>query len=241
MQSAWAVGYAAAAAVNALVLPVWGWRAVFLAGLAPALLTLWIRRSVEESPVWLDGRARPAATRGVADVRSTGRCCALALDRRRDECRDDVRLVGALHVDPGVPRSAGSTQGGAGLSLLRSSTWIILMQVGMWLGYVSFGFIADRWDAAALMSPTCSWPLCSSRSTATTRDPLALLLLGPCRRVLRHRLLQRLRRGDGRDLSHAVRATAQGVTYNLGRGSAPRRRSPSARWRRCTVWERRCL
>ena len=32
MQSAWAIGYAAAAAVNALVLPVWGWRGVFLRG-----------------------------------------------------------------------------------------------------------------------------------------------------------------------------------------------------------------
>ena len=50
MQSAWAVGYAAAAAVNALVLPRWGWRGVFLAGVVPALLTLWIRRAVEESP-----------------------------------------------------------------------------------------------------------------------------------------------------------------------------------------------
>ena len=34
--------------------------------------------------------------------------------------------------------------GGAGLSLMRSSIWIALMQAGMWLGYVSFGFVADR-------------------------------------------------------------------------------------------------
>ena len=57
MQSAWAVGYALAAAVNALVLPRFGWRAVFLVGLVPALITLWIRRHVEESPLWLAGRA----------------------------------------------------------------------------------------------------------------------------------------------------------------------------------------
>src|SRR5512136_1146436 len=38
MQSAWAVGYAAAAAVSALVLPRWGWRAVFFVGVIPAFL-----------------------------------------------------------------------------------------------------------------------------------------------------------------------------------------------------------
>src|SRR5262249_12499998 len=36
MQSAFAIGYAAAAAVNAIVLPRFGWRAVFLTGLLPA-------------------------------------------------------------------------------------------------------------------------------------------------------------------------------------------------------------
>src|SRR6185436_4160890 len=48
MQSSWAVGYAAAALTVALVLPAFGWRAVFFVGVLPALLTLWIRRGVEE-------------------------------------------------------------------------------------------------------------------------------------------------------------------------------------------------
>ena len=44
MQSGFAVGYALAALVAAVALPRWGWRAVFFAGILPALLTLWIRR-----------------------------------------------------------------------------------------------------------------------------------------------------------------------------------------------------
>ena len=68
MQSAWAVGYALAAAVNALVLPRFGWRAVFLVGLVPALVTLWIRRRVDESPLWLAGRAAPRPTSGLAAI-----------------------------------------------------------------------------------------------------------------------------------------------------------------------------
>src|SRR6185295_4513434 len=49
MQSAWAVGYALAAIMVALVLPRFGWRVVFLIGIVPALLILWIRRGVPES------------------------------------------------------------------------------------------------------------------------------------------------------------------------------------------------
>jgi MFS family permease len=40
MQSAWAIGYGAAALVTALILPRFGWRAVFFAGVPPALFTV---------------------------------------------------------------------------------------------------------------------------------------------------------------------------------------------------------
>src|SRR5262245_2373653 len=68
MQSSWAVGYALAAAVNAFVLPRFGWRAVFLVGVLPALVTLWIRSNVEESPLWLAGRAAPRPATSISAV-----------------------------------------------------------------------------------------------------------------------------------------------------------------------------
>ena len=40
MQSAWAIGYGAAALVVKLVLPIYGWRTVFFVGIVPALLVL---------------------------------------------------------------------------------------------------------------------------------------------------------------------------------------------------------
>src|SRR5262245_6365431 len=41
MQSGWAIGYLAAAVMAGIVLPVWGWRPLFLLGILPALFTLW--------------------------------------------------------------------------------------------------------------------------------------------------------------------------------------------------------
>src|SRR6188508_3280313 len=60
MQSCWAIGYGLAAIVVAIVLPRFGWRAVFFTGIIPALFTLWIRRNVKEPEMWRRARATGA-------------------------------------------------------------------------------------------------------------------------------------------------------------------------------------
>src|SRR5712664_3418239 len=52
VQSSWALGYAAAALVAGLLLREFNWRIVFFVGILPALVILWIRRSVPESEMW---------------------------------------------------------------------------------------------------------------------------------------------------------------------------------------------
>ena len=216
MQSAWAVGYAAAAAVNALVLPVWGWRGVFLAGVAPALLTLWIRRSVDESQVWLDRPVRQV------DGRSVGRVLDAPLMRL-------ALIVAAMNAATmfawwglftWIPAylARPAAEGGAGLSLLRSSTWIILMQAGMWLGYASFGFLSDRFGrrrtyVTYLLVAAVLVPLYGA-----TRDPTTLLLLGPFVAFFGTGYFSGFGAVTAEIFPTAVRATAQGVTYNAGRG-----------------------
>ncbi|MBS1061969.1 MFS transporter [Gluconobacter wancherniae] len=53
MMSGYEVGYFVAAAAQALILPHYSWRILFFIGLAPALLAIFIRIGVKESPVWL--------------------------------------------------------------------------------------------------------------------------------------------------------------------------------------------
>jgi MFS transporter, SHS family, lactate transporter len=57
LQSGYPSGYLLAAAAFGLLYPHFGWRGMFVAGLAPALLVLYIRRGVEESPAFAPGRA----------------------------------------------------------------------------------------------------------------------------------------------------------------------------------------
>jgi SHS family lactate transporter-like MFS transporter len=62
LQGAWAWGYISSALVFQTVYPVLrersteAWRAMFWIGAIPALLVLWIRANVSESPVWLMSR-----------------------------------------------------------------------------------------------------------------------------------------------------------------------------------------
>jgi MFS family permease len=215
MQSAWAIGYAAAAAVNALVLPVWGWRGVFLAGVVPALLTLWIRRSVEESRVWLDGRAHPVAAGGRRLF--DGPLLRLAVVVAAMNAATMFAWWGLFAWIPSY-LARPAAEGGAGLSLLRTSTWIILMQAGMWLGYVSYGFLSDRFGrrrtyVTYLLVAAALVPIYGA-----TREPLTLLMLGPFVAFFGTGYFSGFGAVTAEIFPTAVRATAQGVTYNLGRG-----------------------
>jgi SHS family lactate transporter-like MFS transporter len=52
LQQGYAVGYLLAALVYWIVFPHFGWRGLFVAGALPALLVIYIRAHVPESPVW---------------------------------------------------------------------------------------------------------------------------------------------------------------------------------------------
>src|SRR5205809_5086015 len=52
LQQGYAFGYLLAALVYWIIFPIFGWRGLFVAGALPALLVIYIRAHVPESPVW---------------------------------------------------------------------------------------------------------------------------------------------------------------------------------------------
>src|SRR4051812_6296424 len=65
IQSAWAVGWLAAALMYTLVFTIFddgtAWRVLFLTGALPGLAVLWIRRRVVDAPVYLEHREQAAS------------------------------------------------------------------------------------------------------------------------------------------------------------------------------------
>jgi putative MFS transporter len=60
LQSAFAIGIVITALVSIWIVPHLGWQWMFFIGAVPALLAIWLRRLMPESPRWLAGRGRLA-------------------------------------------------------------------------------------------------------------------------------------------------------------------------------------
>lgn len=141
VQSAFAAGYALAAIIAALILPYLGWRWVFAVGLLPALFAFWVRRHTKESKIWSDQKERLGfgATMKLLfgeDFRNTAIGLAFTA----------AAMCGYWGLFTWIPTYLATpvAQGGPGLDLTKSTTWIVIMQVGAALGFISFGYIADR-------------------------------------------------------------------------------------------------
>ncbi len=65
LESFWAYGWVIAALIGYLLIPRYGWRIAFLIGAVPALYALILRRSIPESPRYLEERGRPAEAEAV--------------------------------------------------------------------------------------------------------------------------------------------------------------------------------
>ncbi len=238
MQSSWAIGYGAAAIVTWLVLPRFGWRAVFFVGVLPALFTFWIQRRVEEPAIWREARAAKEPSGGFAAIFGPGIAGLTVAVTVMNACTMfawwgfNLWLPGYLSL----PRD----QGGVGLSTAVMSGFVVAMQVGMWFGYVTFGFISDAlgrkrtYVVYLLTASVLIWIY------ASVRTPVVLLLPRAVRGVFCHRLLLRLRRRHGRDLSdgHPRHRAGLHLQHRPGRerrrplrGRVARRRRAASAWR----------
>jgi MFS family permease len=216
MQSAWAVGYAAAAVVTLLVLPTWGWRIVFFVGVVPAFFVIWVQRRVEEPRIWRERRLGTATSRGRFRDIFTGRLLRLTVP---------VTLMNACTMfawwgfNTWIPAylSMPVAQGGIGLGTRVMSGLVIFMQVGMWFGYVTFGFISDALGRKRTYILYLVSAAILIASYVTTRNPLVLLALGPFVAFFSTGYFSGFGAVTAEIYPTAIRATAQGFTYNIGR------------------------
>jgi MFS family permease len=116
-------------------------------------------------------------------------------------------------------------RGGAGLSIVKSSLWILPMQVGAFLGYISFGFLADRFGRRAaflafVLTTTALVPVYGLWG----KNAAVLMSVGPLIGFFGHGYFSSLGVIAAELFPSAIRTTAQGFCYNAGRalsGFAP--------------------
>ena len=216
MQSAWAIGYGAAAVVTAVVMPLWGWRGVFFVGILPALFTLWVRRNVEEPAIWREARRAPAASRGrLREIFSRPMLPLTAA----------VTVMNAFTMFawwgfnlwlPGY-LSLPAAQGGIGLTTTTMSAFVFVMQIGMWFGYVTFGFVSDRIGRKKTYIGYLVTAAILLFLYISIKVPVILLALGPFVAFFGTGYFSGFGAVTAEIYPTSIRATAQGFTYNIGR------------------------
>jgi MFS family permease len=235
VQSSWALGFAAAALVAGPVARYYGWRAVFFVGILPALITLWIQRSVPESEMWRERskgtkvQSTTAEPHGYKEAFFHGDAnSSFAVIFRPPYVRHTFALLlfnffgmfawwGLFTWLPPY-LSLPVEQGGRGFGVMGMTTLMVVLNLfGMFPGYASFGWVADRLGrrrafliytlVAAILIPLY----------AAARSPGVMLVLGTLVAFFGTGIFSGSGIMGSEIFPTSVRARALGFTYNGAR------------------------
>jgi MFS family permease len=148
MQTGAPFGIVLASVIGGFVAPAIGWRLCFFISVLPALLVVFIRKHLPESDLWVERRRISAQGKQESvEVRSQGNTFLLLFSRiyRKLFLQSLVLAIfdmsaywftyswlpGYLHQEREFP-------------LAKSALWMLVTQAGGLAGYLSFGFVADR-------------------------------------------------------------------------------------------------
>ncbi|KAB0587412.1 MFS transporter [Comamonas kerstersii] len=210
----WQVGVLAAALLTPLLLPVIGWRGMFLVGVIPALVAWIIRNKIHEPEVFVRKPKERKASRFEAFK-------LLVKDKATTKVSigvivlTSVQNFGYYGIMIWMP-SFLSKQ--LGFSLTKSSMWTAVTIVGMMAGIWIFGQLADRIGRKPSFLIFQLGAVIMVLTYSQLSDPTAMLWAGAVLGMFVNGMMG----GYGAVMSEAypteARATAQNLLFNIGRG-----------------------
>lgn len=222
LQSAWAAGFLVAAILN-LLLRNCGWRPLFVVGIAPAVVALFVFLWVREPERWVKARAeeqRAGGTRppklaelfapGLARSTMVGSGLAFVAV---------FGLWGATNWTPTLIRALPDLQGMSAAELVsRVSYATMLLNVGVLAGYLSFGPLADRVGRRCVFALMCLGSLVLLPVTfLTPRTYVQVLLLLPLLGFFNNGIFSGFPIYLPELYPTRIRATGAGFCFNIGR------------------------
>jgi MFS family permease len=153
LQSAWAVGFFLAATMNLTLKESYGWRGLFLIGILPAFVALFVRWWVKEPERWAQAQTQPAVPLTAifkGDLRrSTLVGSALAFVAV-------FGLWGSTNWAPTLIRELPDLKGQDPAILTKYVSYAIMaLNAGAIFGYLGFGPLADRFGRRPVFAFMC--------------------------------------------------------------------------------------
>ncbi|MBA2796007.1 MFS transporter [Streptococcus porcinus] len=129
--------------------PSLGWRGLFLFGLAPILLVLWMMFSIDDDKIWDKGSSGTEETSQPVKISQLFKNPHLAGQTLALMVMTTVQIAGYFGMMNWLPTII---QTNLGLSVKDSSLWMVATILGMCLGMVTFGHILDKFGPRPVYS-----------------------------------------------------------------------------------------
>ncbi|MGF7453049.1 MFS transporter [Pasteurella bettyae] len=208
----WQVGVLAAALLTPLLLPIIGWRGMFLVGIFPALVAWYLRAKLHEPELFVKKQESTIPTKSpfkllVKDVQTTKVSIGVVV-------LTSVQNFGYYGIMIWLPNFLSKQ---LGFSLTKSGIWTAVTVCGMMIGIWVFGRLADRIGRKPSFLLFQLGAVISIFAYSQLTDPTAMLFAGAALGMFVNGMMG----GYGALMSEAypteARATAQNLLFNLGR------------------------
>lgn len=210
------LGVLLAALISAPVITWWDWRGLFLIGVFPAVVAVIFRLRLGEPDAFLKQRAVAAKQK-----KRMNPYALLVADRKTFRISVGIVIIcsiqnfGYYGILTWLPTYLSSQ---LGLSVTNSSLWTAVTILGMIVGIMVFGQLADRigrrWAFWVFQAGACVSLFGYSQLTA----PAAVLAGGAVMGIFANGMLGGYGAIIAENYPTAARATAQNVLFGIGRG-----------------------
>ncbi|MCI5764219.1 MFS transporter [Actinobacillus porcinus] len=208
----WQIGVLAAALLTPLLLPVIGWRGMFVVGIFPAFVAWFLRARLHEPEVFTRKQAVEKPKQSpfkllVKDSKTTKVSAGIVV-------LTSVQNFGYYGIMIWLPNFLSKQ---LGFSLTKSGLWTAVTICGMMAGIWIFGRLADKIGSKPSFLIFQAGAVVSIIAYSQLTEPTAMLFAGAALGAFVNGMMG----GYGALMSEAypteARATAQNVLFNLGR------------------------
>ncbi|WP_213741157.1 MFS transporter [Bradyrhizobium sp. dw_411] len=174
--SSWSLGFGSAALLAGFVLPRYGWRVMFFCGAVALLAALYTYLYVPESQTWKEEKKSRqiagAAKVPITEIFSAG----LLRFTIFGTLSSSFALIGYWGVNTWVPTFLVEERG---MDVTHMSMFVVMLNVGMFIGYQVFGFLAYKIGGRKALIVNFIGATIMVPIYATVTDPNLVLWMGP--------------------------------------------------------------